>query len=166
MEFLEQNDLPHIYCDMDEVLVDFVRGADLAVGGSFIKYDREERWRKINKIGDFWENLGWKLDAEILHDFIIPYNSYILSAYTRRDPSSRAGKIKWVEKNTKFKISNIHLVLRAQKKNYAKTKAGMQNILIDDYDKNIREWEDEGGIGILHSEVGKTIKDLKCLGFK
>ena len=39
-------------------------------------------------------------------------------------------------------------------------------ILIDDYDKNIREWEAKGGIGIHHTDVGKTISELKRLGFK
>ena len=34
-----KEDLPEIYCDLDEVLVDFMRGADAAVGGDFVKYD-------------------------------------------------------------------------------------------------------------------------------
>ena len=37
------DDLPEIYCDLDEFLVDFLRGADAAVGGSFVKYDKTER---------------------------------------------------------------------------------------------------------------------------
>ena len=70
-----------------------------------------------------------------------------------------------VKKNTKFKRGNIHLVLRAQKKDYA-TSDEKPNVLIDDYIKNIREWESAGGIGILHKDVGKTINELKRLGFK
>jgi hypothetical protein len=27
---------------------------------------------------------------------------------------------------------------------------GTPNLLIDDYDKNIREWESDGGVGILY----------------
>ena len=48
----------------------------------------------------------------------------------------------------------------------AETKEEKPNILIDDYIKNIREWEAKGGIGILHTDVGKTISELKRLGFK
>ena len=55
--------------------------------------------------------------------------------------------------------------MRSQKKSYAKTD-GNPNVLIDDYDKNISEWEKSGGIGILHTNVGKTIGELKRLGFK
>jgi hypothetical protein len=72
----------------------------------------------------------------------------------------------WLKKHTKFKRVNIHLVLRAQKKDYAKNKDGSSNILIDDYIKNIREWENAGGIGIHHTNVGKSVTELKRLGFK
>ena len=158
-------DLPEIYCDLDEVLGDFMRGANAAVGGDFVKTDKDERWNKVNQTKGFWANLGWKPNAKRLHDFIIKYNPHVLSAYTGRDPTSKVGKMKWLKKNANFKRGNIHLVLRSQKKDYATTK-GKPNILIDDYDKNIREWEAKGGIGILHTDVGKTISELKRLGFK
>ena len=160
------DDLPEIYCDLDEVLVDFLRGADAAVGGSFVKYDKTERWNTINQTKGFWANLDWKPNAKRLHDFIIRYNPHVLSAYSGRDAASKTGKMKWVKKNTGFKRGNIHLVLRSQKQKYATTNE-KPNILIDDYDKNIREWEAAGGIGILHDgNVGKTISELKRLGFK
>jgi len=146
--------------------VDFLRGADAAVGGDFVKLPHDERWNKLNQTKGFWANLGWKPNAKRLHDFIIRYNSHVLSAYTRRDPTSKVGKMKWVKKNTGFKRANIHLVLRSQKQAYAKTKEEKPNVLIDDYVKNIREWENKGGIGIHHTDVGKTINELKRLGFK
>ena len=93
------------------------------------------------------------------------YDPYILSAYSGRDPSSRNGKLKWLAKNTDFKRRNIRLVKRSQKQQYAKT-GGKPNVLIDDYDKNIKEWESKGGIGIHHTSVGKSIGELNRLGFK
>ena len=30
----------------------------------------------------------------------------------------------------------------------------------------IKEWEKKGGIGVHHTDVAKTINDLKRLGFK
>ena len=77
--------------------------------------------------------------------------------------------MKWLNKHTKFSRSKIHLVKRSQKKNYAMTGFGVTrkpNILIDDYIKNIREWESKGGIGIHHTNVSKTIAELKRQGFK
>jgi len=158
-------ELPDIYCDLDEVLVDFMRGADAAVGGNFVKMDADERWNRINQTKGFWANLGWKPNAKKLHDFIIRYNPHVLSAHTGRDPTSKVGKMKWLKKNAGFKRANIHLVVRSQKQSYATTD-DKPNILIDDYIKNIREWEAKGGIGIHHTDVGKTISELKRLGFK
>ena len=166
LEITKNEDLPEIYCDLDEVLVDFIRGADAAVGGNFIKADKKTRWNIINQVKGFWANMGWKPNAKRLHDFIIRYNPHVLSAYTARDPNSKIGKMKWVKKNTGFKRANIHLVLRSQKQAYAKSKEEKPNVLIDDYDKNIKEWDAAGGIGILHTDVGKTINKLKSLGFK
>ena len=161
-----KDDLPEIYCDLDEVLVDFLRGADAAVGGDFIKLPSDERWNKLNQTKGFWVNLNWKPNAKRLHDFIIKYDAHVLSAFTRSDPTAKVGKMKWVKKNTGFKRANIHLVLRSQKQAYAKTKEEKPNVLIDDYVKNIREWENKGGIGIHHTTVSKTINELKRLGFK
>jgi 5'(3')-deoxyribonucleotidase len=162
---VSNEELPEIYCDLDEVLVDFMRGADAAVGGNFIKMDADERWNRINQTKGFWANLGWKPNAKKLHDFIIRYNPHVLSAHTGRDPTSKVGKMKWLKKNTGFKRANIHLVMRSQKQSYATTD-DKPNVLIDDYIKNIREWEAKGGIGVHHTDVGKTISELKRLGFK
>ena len=162
---VSNEDLPEIYCDLDEVLVDFMRGADATVGGIFVKMDKDERWNKINQTKGFWANLDWKPGGKRLHNFIIRYNPHVLSAYPDLDPNSRNGKMKWLKKNAGFKRANIHLVLRSQKQSYATTDE-KPNVLIDDYIKNIREWESKGGIGIHHTDVGKTISDLKRLGFK
>jgi hypothetical protein len=73
--------------------------------------------------------------------------------------------MKWLSKNTSWKKSRVNLVKRADKKKYATTD-GKPNVLIDDYIKNIKEWEKKGGIGVHHTEVGKTLAELKRLGFK
>ena len=158
-------DLPSIYCDMDGVLVDFMKGADAAVGCSFVNMKKAERWDKVHQVKGFWENLDWMPGSKRLYQLIIKYDSHILSAYTSRNPISRTCKMKWLVKNTSFKKSNINLVFRSYKQKFATTDE-KPNILIDDYGKNIQEWEAKGGIGILHTDVGKTISELKRLGFK
>ena len=162
---VSKDDLPAIYCDMDEVLCAFLKGAKKAIGGDFPSEDKDKRWKLISQTKDFWANLDWMPGAERLHDFITRYDAYILSAYSNRDRNSKVGKMKWLKKNTKFKRANIHLVMRSEKQIYAMTD-GKPNVLIDDYMKNIKEWEAKGGIGIHHTNVGKTISELKRLGFK
>ena len=43
-----KEDLPDIYCDLDEVLVDFLTGAKDAVGADFASMPSEERWKILN----------------------------------------------------------------------------------------------------------------------
>tara|TARA_B100000427_G_scaffold235606_1_gene198529 strand:+ start:620 stop:1135 length:516 start_codon:yes stop_codon:yes gene_type:complete len=162
---VSSEELPDIYCDLDQVLVAFLKGAEKVIGGDFASMDKEKRWKLIQQTKGFWAELDWMPGAKRLHDFIIRYDPYVLSAYSNRDPNSKVGKMKWLKKNTKFKRANIHLVMRSQKQAYAMTE-GEPNILIDDYIKNIKEWEAKGGIGIHHTNVGKTIGELKKLGFK
>ena len=157
--------LPDIYCDLDQVLVNLMKGADEVVGGSFVTHDKDERWKMINQTKDFWANLEWMPGSRKLYQFIKRYDPYVLSAYSARDPNSQVGKKKWLKKNTEFKKSRINLVKREQKQKYAITD-GKPNVLIDDYIKNINEWESKGGIGVHHTNVSKTISDLKRLGFK
>ena len=74
--------------------------------------------------------------------------------------------MKWLQR-TDFKRSKIHLVRREiRNKHLQKIVMVNQMFLIDDYIKNIKEWEEKGGIGIHHTSVPKTINDLKRLGFK
>ena len=97
---------------------------------------------------------------------IIKYDAHILSAFSGKDPNSKSGKMKWLSKNANFKRANIHLVSREQKQAFAKNTQGEPNVLIDDYIKNVKEWEAKGGIGIHHTTVPKTLSELKRLGFK
>ena len=162
---VSKEDLPSIYCDMDMVLCDFLKGAERVIGMPFSLANKQGRWEKITDTKDFWANLEWMPGAKKIVQSIMRYDAHILSAYSTKDPNSQSGKMKWLSKNTNFKRGNIHLVQRAQKASYAQTD-GKPNVLIDDYIKNIKEWENKGGIGIHHTAVPKTLNELKRLGFK
>ena len=162
---ITRDDLPSIYCDMDMVLCDFMKAADNVVGGSFVQADKADRLNKISNTKNFWANLEWMPRAKRLYNFIMKYDAHILSAYSKRDGNSRNGKMKWLSQRTDFKRSKIHLVMRSQKQAFATTD-GEPNVLIDDYIKNIKEWEAKGGIGVHHTSVPKSLNELKRLGFK
>jgi len=162
---VNEESLPKLYCDMDQVLVAFLSGVKKITGQDFDKMDRQTRWNKISNTKDFWANLDFMPGAKRLVQRIEKYNPYILSAFTDKDSSSKAGKYKWIQKNTKIPKSRILVVKRAQKQAYS-TDKGQPSVLIDDYIKNIREWENKGGIGVHHTDVSKTLKELSNLGFK
>ena len=160
-------DLPTIYCDMDMVLCDFLKGAEEVLGTSFIKADKTKRWPTISAKKDFWVSLEWMPGSKKMWTFINKYNAHILSAYSTKDANSRKGKLDWLRKNAKLtQRSRIHLVLREDKQKFAMTQDGKPNLLIDDYIKNINEFKARGGIGIHHTSSSNTIAELKKLGFK
>ena len=161
---INEKELPQIYCDMDQVLCDFIGGYENITGKDFAKTDKETRWDAITSKKDFWDTLPWMPGAQGMWKLINKYDANILSAYSNRDSNSRRGKKAWLSKNAKPK-GTIYLVLRADKQKYAKTD-GKPNILIDDYIKNIKEWENTGGIGVHHTSPTNTISQLKRIGFR
>ena len=161
---IEEAELPQIYCDMDMVLCDFIGGYEKLTGLEFAKTDKEERWNAITGKKDFWATLDWMPGAQVMWKLINKYQANILSAYSNRDANSRPGKKKWLSRNAK-PTGKVLLVQRADKQKYAMTD-GKPNILIDDYKKNIIEWETKGGIGIHHLSPTKTISQLKRYGFR
>ena len=76
-------------------------------------------------------------------------------------------KTEWMAKYFGLPADRMRVVQRQDKKKFSRDgRTKKQNILIDDYIKNIREWESKGGIGIHHITVSKTIGELKRRGFK
>ena len=157
-----------IYCDMDGVLVDFDRGYKELTGKETHHVDvqgKNEFWNTFKQSlqdkkmseKDYWANLQWMPDGKELWDHIKQYNPELLSAPTR-DPQSCWGKRIWVKKN----IPGTPLILAAapMKKNYARKDA----ILIDDKISNINEWNEAGGIGILHTSTSTTLDKLSKYG--
>ena len=162
-----KHQLPHVYLDMDGVLVDLERGSIDVHGKILNDVPKPERWDKINAIKNFWKELNWMPGAKKMWDFLKPYTPSIMSAWTKHDPNSPKGKEDWLKAHVgRLSRNRINLVMRSDKKRFAKDgRTGAPNILIDDHPKNIGEWEANGGIGIHHTSVNRTITKLKKLGF-
>jgi 5'(3')-deoxyribonucleotidase len=146
-----------VFCDLDEVLIDFVKGYLDLTGEDISGTYRTDPafWRPIDKAGyDFWIDLPWKPDGKKLWKYIEKYNPIILSAPSHKH-ESRVGKYDWVKRE----IPEAHLILRSPQNK--KEFADKNSILIDDRPENIDSWVGAGGIGILHTSTDKTIKELK-----
>ena len=149
---------------MDGVIVDFdARFQELS--GGFIPRDYESKygvdafWDLIdNQVGvPFFAEAPWMPDGKVYWEYIEKYNPKLLSAPSRNN-ESRLGKRKWVENN--IPGTKLILAYASNKKDYADSKS----ILIDDRPKNIKQWIEAGGIGIIHTSAQNTIKELKKLG--
>ena len=166
-EYKIKETLPHVYLDMDGVLVNLEKGAFKVHGKQLSDVKRPERWDKISDTKDFWKDLEWMPGSKKLWNFLKPYKPSIMSAYAKSEPNSAKGKEEWLKKNVeKLPRSRINLVMRSDKQRFARDgRTQAPNILIDDHEKNIREWESKGGIGIHHTSVERTIARLKEIGF-
>ena len=164
---LRSTGLPHVYLDMDGVLVNLEKGAFKVHGAQLSDVPKPTRWEKISDTKDFWRDLEWMPGAKKLWNFLKPYEPSIMSAYARTEPNSAKGKQDWLKKNVEsLPNSRVNLVMRSEKQKFARDgRTQAPNILVDDHPKNIREWEANGGIGIHHTSVKKTIAKLQELGF-
>ena len=169
-----KKNLPILYCDMDGVLCDCHKQAEKATGMSITEWMREpgrvfksirDKWKPIKNYPRFWETMPWHPGGQHLWNFIKKYQPRILSAYVEQstDPNCIPGKTAWARRNLGV-VKYVHLVKRIQKQNYAMT-GGSPCILIDDYKKNINQFTARGGIGILYTNTGNTIAQLRKLGF-
>ncbi len=160
-----------IFCDMDGVLVDIIGGMTKLAGIPRIKPKEFEIWLEKNKKKfdvehpNLFANLPWMTDGKRLWAYVSKHGAHILSAHTKSwQFTSKQDKMHWIKTNMSPFPTEINLVLRKDKQNFAK-KNGIPNILIDDYEPNIKEWEAKGGIGILHKSAEDTIRQLKKLGY-
>ena len=163
----------NLFVDMDGVLVNFEQGVRNLFGHDAFdkvryKTDSEKAARnaKIQNHLKFWSDLPPMRDFDQLWNFIKHFRPDILTAYAEWDAvNSKNGKRIWNKKHLKVPDDKFHCVRRDHKKLYAKDHHGNPNVLIDDYPLNIKEWEEAGGIGILHTSAASTINRLKQLGF-
>ena len=163
-----------IYFDMDGVLADFERGVKELChmdppdqnAKDYNKKDDDLMWERIKEVGDFYFELELMPDAKEMFDIV--YNKYqdrceILTGIPKENRGIKTAgkdKIKWVEELLSDRIK-VNVVLREQKPEYC---SGKDCILIDDMEKNIKEWEAGGGTGIQNKSAKETIEKLKELG--
>jgi len=151
-----------IYCDLDGVLTDF-DGRFIELFGKHPKeiinaYGHSSFWASITSHAkDFWCGIQWKSDGKELWQYISPYNPIILSSV----PTSMAKiatecKEQWIKKELGLNVE-YYLTTRKEKQNFS----AHDHILIDDMKKNIEEWTQRGGIGVLHTSTKQTINELQ-----
>lgn len=150
---------------MDGVLTDFTGACEKLSEDMMFWYsnDRELFWKKIASAGiEFWSEMPWMPGGRELHGFLRSsgYFPTILSALPGPErkkalTNAREGKIKWIRRELGPSYAeNAILCYRPEKA----LQSGTARVLIDDNSENIREWEEAGGIGILHKNTSRTIR--------
>lgn len=161
-----------IYLDMDGVLADFDRGVrelcrmepQSQNGKRSAKID-DLMWEAIRKIDHFYDRLEPMPGAKEMFDII--YGAYgdrceILTGIpkpSRGIETAAEDKVNWMHRVLSPEIV-VHCVLRKEKMDFCK---GAETVLIDDWVKNIDEWNQTGGTGILHRTAAETLRVLETL---
>ncbi len=167
-------EIKKIYFDMDGVLADFERGVKELChmdppsqnSNEDKKVQDDEMWTRIKDTDNFYDKLELMPGAKEMFDAV--YEKYgekceILTGI----PKAKRGivtagedKEKWV-KRLLSDVIKVNIVYREEKPKYC---FGKDCILIDDMEKNIKEWENMGGTGVQNINALDTIKKLKDLG--
>lgn len=143
----QKNKEPKIYIDMDGVLCKFIPCDDMETlyqEGYFLNLEPNKKF--INNVKNLIDEGG---------------NVYILSSFLSDSEFAYDEKNMWLDKHLS-QIDNSHRILvpyGENKSNFIR-EIKAEDILLDDYSKNLKEWQLAGGRGI------KVINDINGQGIK
>lgn len=157
-----------IYFDLDGVLADFDRGIielckiDRRKQGETTPQADDDMWLAVKNVGNFYNKLEpMQGSVEMFRKLYEQYGDRceILSGIPKpRRQITTAGedKINWVRRVLSENIK-VNIVYREEKKEYVK---GPDCILIDDLQRNIDEWKECGGTGILFTSPEQVLEEI------
>lgn len=175
-EAVDNEEMPHLYLDMDGVQADFF--------GAWSNRNNVSHWKAITdkekeieqlanssskEVYDFFRDLeplkGGNKVVAWLRQNKIPFT--VLSAPLRGPYSSASIQAKkdWLDQYNPGTSGNA--IFTAAKYKYA-TKNGKPQVLVDDFGKYLQAWGDAGGIAVKHEDEAEdpnsaeeTIKQLE-----
>lgn len=165
-------EIERIYFDMDGVLANFQGGLVKLCGIAPIdqahktREDDDRMFAAMREIDHFYSKLDPLEGAvELFHAVYDKYDDRceILTGIPklwRGIEHAAEDKTKWAHRIFSPDVK-VNAVIRKEKILFVK---GKGSVLIDDFVVNIKEWEREGGTGILHRNPEATLRRLKNLG--
>ena len=146
-----------IFVDMDGVLSDFQKAVKKlgpkAVQGLGDEATQEQKQTMYDAIEEarepFWAEMSWTERGKELWKMLKPYKPIILSS-PGKFLYAPAGKNTWMNKN----LPGIQYFLEEDKWHYVER----NTVLIDDMEKNVRDWDAAGGFGILYEGDPEAVK--------
>lgn len=156
-------ELNRIYFDLDGVLADFRRGIAV-LAGTDEQHD-DEMWEAVSKVDSFYARLDplpGALEMFAEAQLLFPGSCEILSAPPkpkRGVPDAEKDKREWCERHLGTGVP-VNIAFSEDKHLYC---GGASDVLVDDRESNIADWEAAGGTGILHISPEETLQELRRL---
>jgi len=157
----------HVYCDLDGVLVDFVRGVEELTGhhpDDFRRWNNEEfMWTAVARDGGFFAKLPWMPDGWALWEFLSDEatRQRITVSVLTGAPAGRWAqpqKVRWVKEQLGRWVWTDVCWSRDKPKWAA---PGL--VLVDDNEGFREAWEAAGGIFIHHRSAAESVTALRRL---
>lgn len=155
-----------LYLDLDGVMADYDKHfADLFPGHDLAALPKKEMWALVHSVPDFFSTIP-PCDGALLRwdTWIGRYHPIVLTAAgTSNYEHVAKQKREWVRKQLGKHIQVIAVQDGLQKPLMMKNPG---DILIDDWDKNTKAWEAEGGVPILHKNWYDTYEQFKDIYYR
>ena len=151
-----------LYLDLDGCFADFFTKSKELCGFAYHE-NPVAFWGVVETIDHFFLQLEPLEGAIDLFRAVEHNNPTVLTALpmlSKKLLTAPADKRLWVKKHMSPTIHTICVTRWDMKKQYASPDA----VLVDDSERNIKDWISAGGIGIHHTSNGKTLLELSKLG--
>ena len=147
----------HVFLDLDGVLVNFEKGVKDATGylASTLNIFPESMWNMLSNTKDFYTDLEWLKDGELLWEFFKGYKPIVITGLPLGD-WAEPQKREWCRKNLGDDVEVI-CCLSEDKQNFIRD--GYKSLLIDDRLSNCEAWKAAGGSALHHENYYKTMDD-------
>lgn len=158
-----------IYFDMDGVLANFDKAMAQMLKKAYWDRSTDEHWSIMEEQDGFFDRLEPLPSAFEMVNFVIEQrgleNVEILTALpnpTGKLANAKQHKIDWAHEYINDKIV-VNTIIGGKNK-VLWLKDNPNAVLVDDYDRNIKMWNANGGRGILHTDPYSTLEKLRILG--
>lgn len=151
-----------IFLDLDGVMADFDRHFFDLFRVHSAGLIPPDLWGRIDSVPTFFRDLPICEGAAEFWDEIEHLNPVILTACPRTNYASVAAqKRAWVQEHLSPHAMVLPVMGRKMKRHFMQHPG---EILIDDFESNVHDWREAGGLGILHQAFDRTAMDLMAAG--
>lgn len=152
-----------LFLDLDGVMADFDSRFQELFGVNQDTMTDDEMWKKINAVPDYFVGMSMCEGAKDFLESIMHLNPTILTACPKSNYRSAAlQKRQWVRNNLS---KDIDIIPMLGGKNKCLFMNGEGDVLIDDFEKNCKPWNELGGVAIVHKNFSDTVEKMKEIGF-
>jgi 5'(3')-deoxyribonucleotidase len=152
---------PQLFLDCDGVLADFDRAAQkifrMPPRDAEKKLGSRAFWTRIHRQKTFYRNLPLMPDARELFDAVAHLRPIILTGCPIGG-WAEPQKVEWTAEH----FPGTEIITCMSREKYLHMHPG--DVLVDDYLKYRRHWEEAGGIFIHHTSAQSTIAALERIG--